>query len=759
MSNVVQDYNAIANKPDQLINQIVAHLIQQAGTNPDAKRAWINLNTLNVNLRDAVTALSKAGKSIRESDARIVKTRMESRNKLLIQQSKSSTTTGVARGERQAEANADATDRQGKARSGSTAKNERIINGMRTLPNPTAEEFKRRLEIEIKSQYGNNYGGIASDPLTRPIVLDDLRAAVDQTVARQARWAPGAKESLNIDNWFDGKFGAYGTTHGDALDSSGARTGQTVSERERDSYVDAAVRLTYAAGNIATDGDALDFDTAYRIGMTTKGRDEGGLTKAISTAAFNKLKVENPELIERFGYADAFHEFMYSREGKNDPNYEQLFSELGEVGRSVNQIQYWNDDAYERLAQQTEDIKTEKGRLIQTIEKNTPSFAEIQERARLLYINMYGTTMERNTEKRQKELKKSFAEDQFFQQTYSTQKRIIDALPIPRSQRRKFKAFLRGDSGVLTGSDQAELLMNIEGFLKEARAEGQVIPEALQVSLQPQLQARGLTVHDEKTGEITGYNINDMNVPLGDLKYEDMVALASSIATENNMSSEQVGQMVENLATYAKHSLSGDFEAGNALNAMRPVIEAISKSPMPSVRYDLDVAGVGEDLVETEQAATPVVPEPVVPIGTRQPLDLNLEEVDEDLVAIESAMGGRASPYDASTGAATDGSALGNTVGTILTNQAGQLGGSITQADVLTTLNKTWKDLTGKGFDADGQIEKNRKALLSILNSGGAPEDQDKAFNHYFSDMAGNPAFKQEVYAYLGASGAAPSEE
>ena len=749
MSNIIEQYYAITKSNDELVSQIAAQLMKSGGSEVDVKRAWINLRGLDISLKEAQDSRAKTARAIRKSDARLVRDRLEHRAELLTQQSKSETETGVEKGKRRADAVKEVGKRQEKAQAANQPRNRKIIDKVSIVGKAiTAEQFIRRLETVAQEEYGVNYEKLSNDKLVRPIVLDELKVAIQQAVAKQPRWAPGEKAKLDIEGWFTSKFGRAGESHGDHVDSAGNPTGQTVGQKASDDYVDQVVSKTYGARNITTQGDALDFDTTYRIGMTEQGEEAGGITKMISNAAFNKLQVENPELVERFGYADAFHDFMYSEENQSDPAYDELFSELQEVGMSVNAIQYWTDDDYVQSAQTIEDIKGRQSGLKQTIQTSRPNFADTQRQALRLYVNMYGTTMERNTQDRQDELKKSFADDSFFQQTYNTQKRIIDGLPIPWSQRRKLKGLIRGKGGIVTGADQAAILKEVEGFLQETRAQGQVIPQELQSSLEPQLKARGIAVYDAN-GELTGYDINGQDIPVGQLKYEDMVGLAKKISEENNMPQEDVDQMVQNLGVYAQHSLSGDFKAGESLNAMAPVVEAISKSPIPEIRYDLDDP-TDEDLVQAEQD----VIQPVV----TEPFEVDLEDLpEEDLVGIESAaavntaMGDNRSPKDASNNAAKNGADIGNMASTILTDQATKLGGDITDDALLTVISDAYKQVTGNQFDADGEIEKNRAALNTILNSGGTEEQKDKAFNDFFPGMKGNPQFRQQVYTYLGA--------
>lgn len=751
MSNIIEQYYAITKPNDELVSQIAAQLMKSGGSEVDVKRAWINLRGLDISLKEAQDSRAKTARAIRKSDARLVKDRLEHRAKLLEQQSKSETETGVEKGKRRAEAVEEVNKRQAKSQAVNQPRNRKIIDKVSIVGKAiTAEQFIRRLETVAQEEYCLNYEKLSNDPLVRPIVLDELKVAIQQAVAKQPRWAPGEKAKLDIEGWFAGKFGRAGESHGDHVDSAGNPTGQTVAQKERDDYVDQVVSKTYGARDITAQGDALDFDTTYRIGMTEQGEEAGGITKMISLAAFNKLQVEKPELVERFGYVDAFHDFMYSEENKSDPAYDELFSELQEVGMSVNTIQYWTDDDYVQSAQTIQDIEDRQSGLKETIQTSRPNFADTQRQALRLYVNMYGTTMERNTQDRQDELKKSFADDSFFQQTYNTQKRIIDGLPIPWSQRRKLKGLIRGKGGIVTGADQAAMLKEVEGFLQETRAQGQVIPQKLQSSLEPQLKARGIAVYDAN-GKLTGYDINGQDIPVGQLKYEDMVGLAKKISEENNMPQEDVDKMVQNLGVYAQHSLSGEFKAGESLNAMAPVVEAISKSPMPQIRYDLDDT-TDESLVQAEQAEQAVTA-PIV----RGSLDIDLEGMDEDLVelesaaAVNSAMGDNRNPTEASKSAAAAGTEIGSMASTILTDQATNLGGEITDDALLTVISDAYKQVTGNQFDADGEIEKNRAALNTILNSGGTEEQKDKAFNDFFPGMKGKPQFKQQVYTYLGA--------
>ena len=184
---------------------------------------------------------------------------------------------------------------------------------------------------------------------------------------------------------------------------------------------------------------------------------------------------------------------------------------------------------------------------------------------------------------------------------------------------------------------------------------------------------------------------------------------------------------------------------------MAPVVEAISKSPMPQIRYDLDDT-TDEGLVQAEQAEQTVTA-PIV----RGSLDIDLEGMDEDLVelesaaAVNSAMGDNRNPTEASKSAAAAGTEIGSMASTILTDQATNLGGEITDDALLTVISDAYKQVTGNQFDADGEIEKNRAALNTILNSGGTEEQKDKAFNDFFPGMKGKPQFKQQVYTYLGA--------
>ena len=194
-----------------------------------------------------------------------------------------------------------------------------------------------------------------------------------------------------------------------------------------------------------------------------------------------------------------------------------------------------------------------------------------------------------------------------------------------------------------------------------------------------------------------------------------MVGLAKKISEENNMPQEDVDKMVQNLGVYAQHSLSGEFKAGESLNAMAPVVEAISKSPMPQIRYDLDDT-TDEGLVQAEQAEQTVTA-PIV----RGSLDIDLEGMDEDLVelesaaAVNSAMGDNRNPTEASKSAAAAGTEIGSMASTILTDQATNLGGEITDDALLTVISDAYKQVTGNQFDADGEIEKNRAALNTIL--------------------------------------------
>tara|TARA_R110000787_G_scaffold10403_5_gene35266 strand:- start:2194 stop:4407 length:2214 start_codon:yes stop_codon:yes gene_type:complete len=727
MANTVQDHFALASGKQR--DAIIQSLIQQLNgvqSEKTVKAQWEAYISLQRNVRGLEKIIAEASQALQKEDAKYVQTLIKARE-----------TSFKARQDAYARTTGKKIDAEAEARKYNRKLAEKIEPKLTSasaklreeLPANIAESGKTKEQAifrTLNAQVERAYKDLPADPIQRAMALDSIRADVLSVITKQTHWdtetVPNAQDLT--DKYMNqlGGAGEKGVDYGFNVDGS-IISGVLIEERSQSD-------VSKLSSGVLGDGGQFDLNQAIRLGGISGGKDP--LARRISGAIFNKLSVDNPEALGDFNTVDDVHRFLTEGD-TTDPRWEALVSAGRDVGNNVSELNKWNDST---IVGMLRDKKATEQRAlgIKPIgkEEQDKSFGEIQREAQRLYVDMYGTRLERNTKERQRLLKEKFADETFFQMSYGNQKRVIDALPMSKKFKKEMKALIQGKSGALTASEEQSMFIRIDQMIDQTRDQGQIMPVELQEALQNQFEDRGLLVRtDPKFGQGKGkvsFQIGETLVPQGELRYEDLVGLVGKLVEEGSATPEQSEQLAKHLADYGQHSLTRSVASSDSLDALKAFAGVITQArpPLPAQMPTMPPSVSPEIAVLGDEATAPSV----------------------ELDVLNDLTGGATTATDVTEQTQKNAQATGIGLATMAATESAINGGTVTKEVEGELLEKGMKPLTGHDLMPEVRSMFDTIAEVARLGDGASGVDIDEALGSIFGgEYSKNQMLKEQSQA------------
>ncbi len=453
----------------------------------------------------------------------------------------------------------------------------------------TGESTEQALTRSLKAQINAIYD-LPTDRIQRAYFLEQLHKDIRNVIDAQETWVDENGQRIGRpDNMATAAEVIFNTQGGSpvwGIDYGVGKDGQEVTSRLITNQVEQD-RAAQKGGVIGAGGN-FDYDRALRLGQTYDNDNE--FARSISSAIFNKLQIENPEALGEMKTSEALHAFLYNIENQDDPLYEVIYSAGRDIGNNVIALQSYNDPTWVAAALQEKDLNKQAKLLQANLEKQQrKSVAQINAEADRMFIDMYGTRMQRNIQDRQDQLKKHFKSDPFFSMALGDQKRTIDAMPIDRATKREIKRILVGKSGLLSGNERLEAFDKLQSLLDTQRDRQLRIPSDVQQNLAKQLHSRGMSVIEN--GEIVGYQIGNEIVPTGQLTYEDLTGLVSMMAKDGGALDTEIEELNKGLSLVKQSALNKNMSEVEmqGLSALRDLAQQLGDAAIdPSQAFNPD---------------------------------------------------------------------------------------------------------------------------------------------------------------------------
>ena len=262
----------------------------------------------------------------------------------------------------------------------------------------TGESTEQKLTRTLRAQINAIYD-LPVDRIQRAYYLEQLHKDVRNVIDAQETWVDENGQRI-------GRPDNMATASNILRDTQGAnwgvdygidREGEVVTRRLITNQVEQD-RAAQKGGVIGAGGN-FDYDRALRLGQTYDNDNE--FARSISSAIFNKLQIENPEALGEMKTSEALHTFLYNIENQDDPLYEVIYSAGRDIGNNVIALQSYNDPTWVAAALRENDLNKRAQLLQANLERQQKkSVAQINAEADRMFIDMYGTRMQRNIQDR-----------------------------------------------------------------------------------------------------------------------------------------------------------------------------------------------------------------------------------------------------------------------------------------------------------------------------------------------------------------------